>query len=365
LNSQLKLTSRSKVCSPLQDTAKGTEVAESASKEVYCRNRKIPGEEWDMTNQQPSRRGFLTLGSGAIAGLVAAPHALNAAEPDGQPHHSAQFAASQGEDMPKHEVRSGVAIAYEDQWFGPPWQDGEPIVLLHGVAESHVAWQQWIPLLSGQFRVLRPDLPGFGRSPLPAAYDCTTQTVARDIIRLLDALKVERFHLVGAKIGGSTSLQLAADYSDRVRSLAVFGTPAKGSPGGKADLTSFPDWIRKDGVRAWAAATMASRLGSEASPEMMKWWTDELMGKADPRACIGYSGAAGVMNLEPLLGKITAPTLVVTTEASPLQPVSAARAYQEMIPKSKLLVLPGNSYHIAAVRPQMCATQTLGFIASV
>jgi pimeloyl-ACP methyl ester carboxylesterase len=71
------------------------------------------------------------------------------------------------------------------------------------------------------------------------------------------------------------------------------------------------------------------------------------------------------MNLEPLLGSITAPTLVVTTEASPLQPVSAARAYQEKISKSRLLVLPGNSYHIAAVRPQECATQTLNFIASI
>jgi 3-oxoadipate enol-lactonase len=317
-----------------------------------------------MNIQQPLRRGFLALGSGAIAGFVAAPRALNAAVSDSQPHHSAQGAAKQGEEMLKHEVRPGVVIAYEDQWFGPPWQDGEPIVLLHGVAESHVSWQQWIPVLSPRFRVLRPDLPGFGQSPLPAAYECTTHQVAGDIIRLLDALDVDRFHLVGAKIGGSTALQLAADYPDRVKSLAVFGTPAKGSPGGKADLTSFPDWIRKDGVRGWAAATMASRLGSEASPEMMQWWTDDLMGKSDPRACIGYSGAAGAMNLEPLLGKITAPTLVVTTEASPLQPVSAAREYQEKIPKSKLLVLPGNSYHIAAVHPQECATQTLKFIAT-
>jgi 3-oxoadipate enol-lactonase len=123
--------------------------------------------------------------------------------------------------------------------------------------------------------------------------------------------------------------------------------------------------IRKDGVHAWAAATMRSRLGSDASPEMMRWWTDELMGKADPNACIGYSGAAAVMDLEPLLGKITAPTLVVTTEASPLQPVAAAREYQERIKNSKLVVLPGNSYHIAAVRPQECATQTLQFIGSV
>ena len=74
---------------------------------------------------------------------------------------------------------------------------------------------------------------------------------------------------------------------------------------------------------------------------MMTWWIDDLMGKSTPEACIGYSGAVDKMHLDPILGKITAPTLVVTTEASPLQPVSAARAYQEKIPKSRLLVLPG------------------------
>jgi 3-oxoadipate enol-lactonase len=242
---------------------------------------------------------------------------------------------------------------------------GEPIVLLHGVAESHVAWQQWLPVLSGRFRVIRPDLPGFGQSPLSASYSCTTQQVAGDIVRFLDGIGIERFHLVGAKIGGSTALQLAADYPDRVKTLAVLGTPAKGATGGKADLTTFPAMIRKEGVRGWAAATMRSRLGSDASSEMMTWWTDDLMGKATPEACIGYSGAVDKMDLEPILGKITAPTLVVTTEGSPLQPVSAARAYQEKIPKSRLLVLPGDSYHIAAVRPVECANQVLQFIGSV
>jgi 3-oxoadipate enol-lactonase len=310
-----------------------------------------------MFNQLTSRRVLMALGA-----IASGPHALYAmaGSPSGHPP-----SRSQEEAMQKHEARAGVVIAYADQWFGAPWLDSEPIVLLHGVAESHVAWQQWVPVLSPKFRVIRPDLPGFGESPLPAAYDCTTRQVARDVAQFLDGVGIERFHLVGAKIGGSTALQLAADYPDRVKTLAVFGTPAKGAPGGKADLTTFPAMIRKQGVRGWAAATMRSRLGSDASPEMMKWWTDELMGKATPEACIGYSGAVDKMDLEPILGKITAPTLVVTTEGSPLQPVAAARAYQEKIPRSKLLALPGDSYHIAAVRPQECADQVLQFIAGV
>src|SRR6201999_4369484 len=105
-----------------------------------------------------------------------------------------------------------------------------------------------------------------------------------------------------------------------------------------------------------------SRLGSDASPAMLQWWTDGLMAKSTPESCIAYTTAAGAMDLEPLLNRITAPTLVVTTEASPLQPVSSARAYQEKIAHSRLLVLPGDSYHVAAVQPQECARQVLQFI---
>lgn len=292
-----------------------------------------------MQKPHTARRGFLALGSGLLA--------------------STALAAPQ----PKQDVRPGVTIAYEDEFFGPPWMVPETIVMLHGVAESHVAWQQWVPILGTRYRVIRPDLPGFGQSPFPASYDCTPKAIAADVIRFLDGLKVDKFHLVGAKYGGSIALELAADFPARVTTLAVFGTPAKGSPGGKADLTAFPERIRKEGVRGWAAATQRSRLGADATPEMMRWWTDELMGKADPAACIGYSGAAGVMDLEPILDRIAAPALVVTTAASPLQPVASARAYQQKIPDSELLVLPGDSYHIAAVRPRECATRLLAFIA--
>jgi 3-oxoadipate enol-lactonase len=307
-----------------------------------------------MDQQGSSRRGLFALSAGASV--------ASAIPNNGAP--AADAASAQPRPLPREEVRPGVILAYADDWFGPPWQSGAPILLLHGVAEACVAWQQWVPVLSPSFRLFRPDLPGFGQSPLPTGYDCSTKLIAGDIVRLMDALKVDRFHLVGAKIGGSTAMQLAADYPDRVRTLAVFGSPAKGSPGGKADLNSFADWIRRDGVRGWARATMPSRLGSQASPAMLSWWADELMGQSSTEACLAYTSAVTGLNLEPILGKITAPTLVVTTESSPLQPVAAARMYQTLIPQSKLLVLPGDSYHIAAVQPEMCAQKVVEFIAS-
>ncbi len=263
------------------------------------------------------------------------------------------------------EIRPGISMSCEDDWFGPPWHTATPIVLVHGVAESGRAWTQWVPHLAASFRVIRPDLPGFGNSPVPETYSWTTAEMAADLVRLLDRLDIGQFHLVGAKYGGSTALQLAADFPDRVKSLVVLGTPAKGATGGRAKLGSVPDMVRQFGVRGWADQTQASRLGSSASPAQLRWWTDELMGKADPRACIGCSSAVAGMNLESRMRDITAPSLVVTTADSPLQPIEAARTFQEGIQNSRLIVLPGDCYHVAAVKPHECAAIVLDFIRSL
>jgi pimeloyl-ACP methyl ester carboxylesterase len=60
--------------------------------------------------------------------------------------------------------------------------------------------------------------------------------------------------------------------------------------------------------------------------------------------------------------KIRCPTLVITTDGSGLATVDETRAWQQQIPNSSLVVLPGNSYHVAATHAEACATATLDFI---
>jgi pimeloyl-ACP methyl ester carboxylesterase len=262
--------------------------------------------------------------------------------------------------MPKVDLGNGVVIAYKDDWFGAPWETGEPIILIHGVGESHVAWQQWMPIIAPKLRVLRPDMPGFGQSPVPAEYNWTTRGLAANMIRFADAMNIDRFHLVGAKFGGSVAMQLAIDAPDRVKSLAVFGSIAQA----KADQKKGPDLIRAIGVHGWALKTEAGRLGPDAPPAMVRWWTDDFMGKADARACIGCASAQADLDLMPLLGSIKASTLVATSEQTTRPPLSEVRAYQEKITRSRLLALPGDFYHVAAIRPEECARATLELVAS-
>lgn len=105
--------------------------------------------------------------------------------------------------MRKLEIRPAVLIAYEDHWFGEPWIVPETVVMVHGNSESSRAWTCWVLHLARKYRVVRPDLPGFGESPEPPGYGWSATELAANIGRLLDALQIETCHLIGAKYGGS------------------------------------------------------------------------------------------------------------------------------------------------------------------
>jgi pimeloyl-ACP methyl ester carboxylesterase len=246
-------------------------------------------------------------------------------------------------------------MAYEDHWFGPPWTTPQTVVMVHGNSESSRAWGPWVPHLAGKYRVVRLDLPGFGASGEPPGYGWSATELAADIGRFLDALAIERCHLIGAKYGGSACMQFASDQPHRLLSLCLLGSPIRGSGTGNADA------IRDKGVRQWAAETMRTRLGSSASQAQIAWWTD-FMGGTNQRAAHGASSARIDMELDERLSRITAPTLIVTTQESGLQSVEAVGRYARRFPNARVIVLPGDSFHIAAVEPDLCAQHVLRFI---
>lgn len=259
-------------------------------------------------------------------------------------------------DKRRVEIRPGVWIAYEDHWFGEPWITPETVVMVHGNAESSRAWTCFVPHLARHYRVVRPDLPGFGQSPEPTGYGWSARELASDLGLFLDALKLESIHLIGAKYGGSACIRLAIDQPHRLSTLSLFGSPVRGSGSGNADL------IREKGVQQWARETMRSRLGNTVPDAQVDWWTNELMGKTGKLAAYSASASRIDMELGDELPRITAPTLIVTTQESGLQSVEAVQRYAQKIQNAKVIVMPGDSYHIAAAEPDQCAQHALTFI---
>src|SRR6476660_318063 len=128
--------------------------------------------------------------------------------------------------MPKQRIDPSLEMYYELDNFTDPWHEPETILLLHGNAESSAMWYAWVPALARRFRVVRPDMRGFGAStPMPRDYAWSLDGVVNDFAKLMDSLGIPRFHLVGAKIAGTISRRFAARFPQRVQTLTLVGVP--------------------------------------------------------------------------------------------------------------------------------------------
>jgi pimeloyl-ACP methyl ester carboxylesterase len=250
---------------------------------------------------------------------------------------------------------AGVELAYTVDDFHDPWTPAETIVLVHGLAESAVAWDGWVPHLARRYRVVRPDLRGFGRStPMARDFAWSLDGLADDLAAVIEALGCKPAHIVGAKIGSTISARCAARHPGLLRTLTLIGLPVKGSrnrPGLDPET---------HGVRAWARSSMEDRLGPVPS-EMLEWWSD-LMGATALSTLLGFSHAVGDFNVIDDLPRIACPTLLLTTD-SKLHPASDSDKWRAMIPDARTIVIPGEGYHAAAVFPDACAKAVCEFMA--
>jgi haloacetate dehalogenase len=102
---------------------------------------------------------------------------------------------------------------------------GAPLILLHGFPQNALCWSRVAPAFAGEFRVIVPDLRGYGRSDAPAddtghrAY--SKRTMAEDVVRLMDTLGLERAMILGHDRGARVTYRLALDHPDRASRLGI------------------------------------------------------------------------------------------------------------------------------------------------
>jgi 3-oxoadipate enol-lactonase len=265
--------------------------------------------------------------------------------------------------MPTFHPTPDLTMQYEVDDFTDPWRSPQTVLLLHGNAESGLAWYGWVPLLARRYRVVRPDMRGFGRStPMPRDYPWTLDRLIDDFCGLMDTLGIERFHLVGAKIGGTVARAFAARRPARVMTLTIVGSPPPLRPGAAERAPELQQEFLTHGVEHWARSNMANRLGGGFPSEGVEWWC-KFMGRTALSTQLGFMPTIACADIRADVPRIACPTLVITTEESALASVAETRAWQEQINGSELLVLPGNSYHVAATHAAPAAEATLDFIA--
>lgn len=132
------------------------------------------------------------------------------------------------------EARPGLRLHYHEAGS----EHAETVVLLHGGGPGASSWSNFgrnIPVLAKRFHVIAVDQPGFGRSDKPTEHPQYFTHSARALLGLLDALELERAHLVGNSLGGGAAVRFALDNPSRAGRLVLMG------PGGLSVNVFAPD----------------------------------------------------------------------------------------------------------------------------
>jgi pimeloyl-ACP methyl ester carboxylesterase len=258
--------------------------------------------------------------------------------------------------MPQLSVKPDAEINCLVDGFTDPWGEPETVLLVHGLAESSAVWWAWMPHLVRCWRVARIDQRGFGKStPMPEDFKWSVDVLADDIGQVIREISPKGVHLVGAKIAGPVVIRAARRHPELIKTLSLIGVPVQGPKEAEWLAT-----VEKEGVRAWAAATMDARLAG-MSRAMKDWWID-LMAATPRSTMLGFLRFVSRIDVRDDLPRLRCPVLVVTSD-SPRRPVASVAEWQKKIPNARLVTVAGDGYHAAATEPDACAGAVAAFIA--
>lgn len=252
--------------------------------------------------------------------------------------------------MPAIPVTEEINIFYTDTNI-----TGMPaVLLLHGLGATGESWAFQIPALVDQgFRVLIPDLRGFGRSTY-GGRPHTIEDMVCDVIALLDAVELPSVHVVGISMGGAIALQLASEYPERVQRLVLVNTFAYLRPHSWKELFFFASrlaLIYSLGLPA-QARFVTKRLFPLPDQEFLRQALMEQILQSDPR---GYRAAMRALmrfNLKERLYVLKNKTLVITGECDLTVSTSSQRYLAENIPDACQVIIPNAGHAVTGEKPE-------------
>lgn len=254
---------------------------------------------------------------------------------------------------------AGGTLAYDEAGSGPP------VILLHGAFLDRGTWDPQMPVLSARHRVVRYDIRPFGESTIPEQPYRTTD----DLLALMDALKIERAHLVGHSFGGGVAIDFALAHPARVASLVLVNSGVTGA--------SMPADEQQESMQVFVAARESEARAVEAWMTLGLWSASRE--RPEVRTAverIARRNAARFRMAAPPFAPITpaaigrlrdilAETLVVTGERDTPGNRSVSDRLASEIPGAQLVVIPGADHAIPLGWADELNARILAFLAGL
>lgn len=241
-------------------------------------------------------------------------------------------------------ARSGeVGIAYEIRG------EGEPLVLVHGLAYDRAGWGRLPDLLAERFRVVLVDNRGVGESDAPPG-PYTVAEMAADVVAVLDDARIDRTNLFGVSLGGYIAQELALTWPERIEKLVLCST----APGGPSAVpmpqatqdvfARYPTMEREAGLRMFVENSLGER-GVRELPEVADAIFRYRLGHAPTVEAWAAQATAGATFVDDdRVGAIAAPTLVLAGGADVVVDPRNAPLLGELIPGARVEVVPDRGH---------------------
>ena len=241
---------------------------------------------------------------------------------------------------------------------------GDPLVLVHGLADDHRAWRRAVPDLMLRRRVILYDLRGHGQTSLGSP-DGTLRQLGDDLARFIG----EPCDVAGFSLGGTIAMRLAIDRPDLVRGLVLVATSSRV---GRAAAEWYGERVamveRSDPSLRSTLDSDTADVYAQAPDELEEGLLIRRQSTADPRGYGNACAAMAALNSAPLdteLPRITAPTLIVASDRDQHCPPRAAEIIAAGVAGSRLEIVEGAGHAIPVERPRELARSINAFLAEI
>lgn len=257
---------------------------------------------------------------------------------------------------------NGISLAYDDRGRGLS------LLLIHGFPLSRGMWAPQIEALSGEFRIIAPDLRGFGESDAPPP-PYSMSLFADDMIGLLDHLGIDRAVVCGMSMGGYVLMNMLDRYPERVKAACFMVTRggADDAAGKERRLTLAGEVLAK-GTQivsdAFSKVLFSARAGEgrmELAGEVCR-----LMAQSSPQ---GLAGGLLAMrerpDFTPRLAGVKVPALVIGAEFDQAIPPQESRLLAENLPDARLVIVPDAGHMAGMENPVVVNRELYRFLAAL
>jgi 3-oxoadipate enol-lactonase len=269
--------------------------------------------------------------------------------------------------MPIIQANDGTPLNFEVDDHTDPWERRPVLILLHGNGRNAQFWYQWVPYLSRDFRIVRPDMRGLGKSIFAdgSAVDLSVESLIEDLLEIIRALGVDKVHFCGESMGGILELLLAAQHPSLIKTLTLVSTPVFIEEEMKEryalGYASRIEAMEKLGIRKWVSeTTKITRLPADQNPGLYEWYVDEFS-KGDPDLQVRMAGIVNQANVTDILKDVKVPVLGLYPGEGQITSKSQERLLQNSLSDFSMQKLPTNYHMVQLLFPAVCCEQLMDF----